>query len=42
MDLLDVHAATLPVRGSRDLTEKSIVRIVTTRSLVRGRNMKNV
>ena len=42
MDLLGVHAATVPARGSRDLTGKSIVRIATIRSLVRGRNMKNV
>ena len=44
MDLLGVHAAILPARGSRDLTGKSIARIATTRtrSLVRGRNMKNM
>ena len=42
MDLLGVHAAILPARGSRDPTGKSIARIATTRSLVRGRNMKNM
>ena len=42
MDLLVVHAVTLPVRGSRDLMGKSIVRTATTRSLVSGRNMENV
>lgn len=42
MDLLVVHAATLLVRDSRDLTGKSIVRTATTRSLVSGRNMEIV